>query len=114
MDAALLSRLGVVSLGILLLMGPASAADKPSPRESAARIDTAFQHAAGKPLGPIVDDEIFIRRVTLDLTGKVPEAEDIRRFQTDTSADKRSLLIEHLLASEAYAVNWGRYWRDVL
>jgi hypothetical protein len=38
----------------------------------------------------------------------------MRTWEADHSADKRVRLVERLLGSEAYAVNWGRYWRDVV
>jgi hypothetical protein len=55
-----------------------------------------------------------LRRVYLDLTGKVPAPEEMRRWNADRTPDKSSKLIARLLHSEAYAVNWGRYWRDVV
>ena len=63
---------------------------------------------------PLADDVTFLRRVRLDLTGKLPTAEEIKSFLADTDAHKRSKLVERLLAGEDYAVNWGRYWRDVV
>jgi hypothetical protein len=82
----------------------------PSPKVTAARVDAAFQ----RPLPAPVDDETFLRRVYLDLTGKVPSLDEIHRWSAETTADKRLQLIERLLHNEAYAVNWGRYWRDVV
>ena len=52
--------------------------------------------------------------MSLDLTGKVPEPETLRRFVADSAADKRAKLVDELLKSDAYAVNWGRYWRDTV
>ena len=57
----------------------------------------------------VVDDATFLRRVTIDLTGKLPDPEAIRRFTADTATDKRAKIVEALLASDAYAVNWARY-----
>lgn len=86
-----------------------------SERDIARRVDTALtQVSAGVPLPALADDETFLRRVSLDLTGKLPAPEEIRTFVADPTADKRARLIDRLLASEAHAVNWGRYWRDVL
>jgi hypothetical protein len=82
----------------------------PSPRESATRVDAAFQRSLPAP----VDDETFLRRVSLDLAGKLPSPEEMQRWNADRAADKRVRLIDRLLHSEAYAVNWGRYWRDAV
>lgn len=87
-----------------------SAAARPSPSQTSARIDAAFQ----RPLPAPVEDETFLRRVCLDLTGQVPRLDEMHRWNADTAADKRRRLVDRLLHSEAYAVNWGRYWRDVV
>lgn len=59
-------------------------------------------------------DEQFIRRVYLDLAGKLPEPADIKQFVSDKSASKRPELINRLLASEDFNKHWARYWRDVV
>lgn len=91
-------------------------AKKPAEREVARRLDALLVQAFDKdtPLPPLADDETFLRRVSLDLTGKLPKPDEVRAFVADGSADKRARKIDQLLAGEAYAVNWGRYWRDVL
>ncbi len=95
---------------LVLLVSPLLHAGAPSPKETAARVDAAFRRA----LPPCADDETFLRRVSLDLTGKLPEPEQIQRWTADRTSDKRARLIEKLLHSEAYAINWSRYWRDVV
>lgn len=79
-----------------------------------AGIDAALRRAAKGPLPPRTDDAAFLRRISLDLTGKLPKADELTQFVQDNDPDKRAKLIEHLLHGDAYAVNWGRYWRDVL
>jgi hypothetical protein len=87
-----------------------------TPREVAKQIDAALARARGPmtPLPPLADDVAFARRVMIDLTGQTPSATDVKLFLADTGANKRTKLVDRLLASEAYATNWGRYWRDVL
>ena len=77
-----------------------------------ALFDQLLSHDASPPA--LVKDEQFIRRVYLDLTGKLPGPDEVRQFEADTDTQKRAKLIDRLLGTEAYAVNWGRYWRDVL
>src|SRR5262249_42386917 len=87
----------------------------PSEQDVARRVDAALTRSLGNTPAPaLADDETFLRRVTLDLTGKLPSPEEVRAFVASNDADKRARAIDRLLASEAYAVNWGRYWRDVL
>ena len=117
MDAARSSGSRALLSGLLALLVTASAssadngtARRPPARETAARADAAFQ----RPLPALVDDETILRRVSIDLTGKVPSREEIHCWSAASAADKRRRLIDRLLHSEAYAINWGRYWRDVV
>lgn len=59
------------------------------------------------------DDE-FLRRVTLDLTGRLPTAEEAKAFLAETSPSKRTILIDQLLDSDEYASFWALKWGDVL
>ena len=63
---------------------------------------------------PLANDELFMRRVYLDLTGRLPMPADIKDFLKDKSPDKRAKLIDKLLDSEEYAEHWSRYWRNVI
>ncbi|HLJ92960.1 MAG TPA: DUF1549 domain-containing protein [Gemmataceae bacterium] len=91
-------------------------AQAPTEREVAQRLDHALLqgHDPAVPLPPPADDEAFLRRVSLDLVGKLPNADAIDAFVADADPEKRAKQIEHLLRSEAFAVNWSRYWRDTL
>ncbi|QDU07118.1 DUF1549 domain-containing protein [Gimesia aquarii] len=61
-----------------------------------------------------IDDETFVRRVYLDLTGNLPTPETIKTFISSRSSNKRSNLIDELLETEAYARKWARYWTSVI
>ncbi len=63
---------------------------------------------------PLAGDEEFLRRVTLDLTGRIPTPADIRAFVASTDADKRDKAIERLLASPAFVDKWTMYFGDLL
>jgi hypothetical protein len=62
---------------------------------------------------PRTTDEQFLRRVMLDLTGRLPLPADVTEFMADPDPSKRAKVIDKLLDSEEYAVHWSRYWRDV-
>jgi hypothetical protein len=110
------------AVALLLLLAPprGHAADRPPARpseaETAAKVDAALTRglAPDARLPAAADDETFLRRASLDLTGKPPDPDALRRFVADTAADKRAKVVEELLKSDAYAVNWGRYWRDAV
>ncbi len=59
-------------------------------------------------------DAVFIRRVYIDLTGALPEPEVVTEFLASTSPDKRSALIDRLLASEEFVDYATLKWCDVL
>lgn len=59
------------------------------------------------------NDFEFIRRVTLDLTGRIPTAERVLSFTADTAADKRGKLIDELLAKPEWVDKWTMYFGDL-
>jgi hypothetical protein len=63
---------------------------------------------------PVSSDAVFLRRVMIDLTGQLPTPDRVRAFLADTSADKRSRLIDQLLESPAHADWWAMKWTDRL
>src|SRR5262249_42512423 len=76
-------------------------------------VGAALEKAKIKP-APLTSDEQFIRRVTLDLTGKLPTPAAIKEFQDDKATDKRAKLIDKLLDSDDFARHWSLYFRDVI
>ncbi|MEO8034800.1 MAG: DUF1549 domain-containing protein [Acidobacteriota bacterium] len=59
-------------------------------------------------------DEEFLRRLTIDLTGEIPEVETVKAFVADGSPGKRDAAIERLLASEAFADRWAMWLGDLV
>ncbi len=59
-------------------------------------------------------DEVFVRRVYLDVIGTLPTADESRAFIKNTEPNKRSALIERLLAREEFADYWAMKWADIL
>src|SRR5436305_902601 len=62
---------------------------------------------------PKTNDWEFIRRVTLDLTGRIPTPDRVLRFVADTASDKRAKLIEELLASPQWIDKWTMFYGDL-
>ena len=61
------------------------------------------------------DDTQFARRVSLDLVGLLPEPESLRAFVSDPSPDKRTRLVDSLLARNTeYTEHWLTFWNDLL
>jgi len=92
-----------------------SANQKHTPNEVAAAIDRHLNHglaSAKRKAAPLSDDAEFLRRVYLDLTGRVPTAEQAVAFLDSKDAAKRTKLIDSLLASPQFGEQLGRTWRD--
>jgi hypothetical protein len=66
------------------------------------------------PASPAADDWMLLRRLTLDLTGRLPTADDARQFAQDESMDKRGSLIRRLLRSDSFADYWALKWANGL
>jgi hypothetical protein len=66
------------------------------------------------PISNVCDDNTFLRRVTLDLTGQLPTLAEIKQFGSNPSAGKRSEWIEYLLSSENYAEHFANKWMLIL
>jgi Protein of unknown function (DUF1553)/Protein of unknown function (DUF1549) len=124
-------RLGVGFLWLLIMSKTVLGADVPSSdrraldadRQSAdvrALVETIDRLVAAKwaeartqPAAP-ADDAEYLRRVYLDVNGKIPTASQAREFLDDTSPDKRAKLVERLLASPAYSGHMTNLWRALL
>ena len=55
---------------------------------------------------PLVDDATFLRRVTLDLSGRLPTMAAVRAFLAEPGPKKRQVVIDRLLASEEFSEYW--------
>ena len=55
-------------------------------------------HANGITPAPKTSDWEFVRRITLDLTGRIPTPDRVLAFVADTAPGKRAKLVEELLA----------------
>lgn len=62
------------------------------------------------------DEATFLRRVSLDLTGRLPSPESVRAFLADRkpSRVKRAAMIDELIASPEYVDHWTVKWGDLL
>ncbi len=58
------------------------------------------------PPSPQADDATLLRRVTLDLTGRLPTPKDVRRYLADRDPDKFSKLVDRLLESPKFTEYW--------
>lgn len=66
-----------------------------------------------QPSAP-ADDEQFLRRVSLDLIGLQPTADEVKAFLADTDAQKRTKAVDRLLERPEFVDHWSLKWGDLL
>lgn len=94
----------VVSIGIPDVAVPCVAGD-PTARINS-QIAAAWKAQEIQP-APQCSDQQFVRRVYLDLVGRVPSRQEIQTFLDDTRESKRQALVDQLLDSEDHAQHFS-------
>ncbi len=104
----------------LMCLLPAARAAEPAVQTkraiaAAKQVDTLLSEELNTAQsGAPANDEVFLRRVFLDLVGHNPTPEEITAFALDPSSDKRVEVVNRLLDDPRFGENWARYWRDVM
>ncbi len=97
----------------ILLLGALLAASqektRPVPHPLDAWFEAEWKRLDLKP-NPPAEDAPFLRRVTLDLTGVLPEPDEVRAFLKSSRKDKRAAKIEELIVSPKAAEYFGHLW----
>lgn len=112
---------GTVGLVCLLAVCSPAWAGETSPSDDvaalAAQIDRIIESAcAAKHVvpAPVAEDAEFLRRISLDVIGRIPRVADVHRFLEDPSPNKRRTVMEDLLRSPHYVTHFANVWRALL
>ncbi len=89
-----------IAAGLVLLLPPLSLGEE---RPLTVRIDEAVAKGNVAPVAGGAGDAEFVRRIHLDLTGRIPTAEEVRAYLQDGDAQKRARLVDRLLAGREFA-----------
>lgn len=78
--------------------------------------DLVFQNLKklGLPSSDLCDDATFLRRVTIDIAGRLPTTAERQAFLADTRADKYEALVDRLLDHQDYSSYFAGKWSAVL
>ncbi|MFO1043684.1 MAG: DUF1553 domain-containing protein [Planctomycetaceae bacterium] len=63
---------------------------------------------------PLVDDSVFLRRIYVDLIGRIPTDAEVREFATRPVKGRREELVEQLLKDERFSDRWTIFFADML
>jgi len=110
-------RPGLLCMVVVLLVEPGDRAiAEDSPRRVARptkhineRIAASWAASQLMPADPVTDLE-FLRRISLDLIGRIPTVQEIVDYEKDRLPDKRARLVERLLGGDGHAEFWSRLW----
>ena len=114
----------VICLGVLagiLTFGSSSAAVSPYVKNREVEVKSEVDKALAadwkqKSLLPVMEasDSLLIRRLSLDLTGRLPSVETAKSFVYSKDAGKYEKMVDKLLASPDYVAYCGMHWGDAL
>jgi hypothetical protein len=62
---------------------------------------------------PLASDWEFLRRVMLDLTGRIPSADEVEAFLADTNPSKRDLKVDSLIGTPEFIDKWTMFFGDL-
>ncbi|MGB3121801.1 MAG: DUF1549 and DUF1553 domain-containing protein [Verrucomicrobiales bacterium] len=105
---------GLVSVFSISIPLGAPVGELPAPSNFIDEFVFANLKVIGVPPSAVCDDATFLRRVSLDIAGRLPTLEEVKAFQAVTDPKKRELAIDSLLASPDYADYFANKWTALL
>ena len=106
-----MKRLGFVCFSLLMLAVESA--------QAAGRVDELIAEANQKaglklPMQPVVDDATFLRRIYVDLIGRIPTEAEVREFAATPAQGRREKLIDKLLKDGRFTDRWTIFFADML
>lgn len=109
MNAPLLTSALLVTLGLSSL----TAASLPESQKIDQLLAKDWEKAGLKP-NPPAGDDVLVRRLYIDIAGRIPTLEEVAAYAKSSDPQKRAKLVDTLLASDGYTSNMFNYWADIL
>jgi hypothetical protein len=116
-EALVLARFDTKTVGSEAIVLPAGLQYTPPSEKPVNYIDELVNAKLNKLRilpSDLCSDEVFLRRVSIDIAGLLPTEEEHEEFLSDTSPDKRAKLIDRLLERKEFAEVWAMKWAEVL
>ena len=116
---AIISLCSICSVGVFADQPKGLGANETNqPTESITKKIDELVEAKLEELGeeryPEIDDEVFVRRIYLDVIGRIPTLEETQTFLNSKTTKKRAELIDELLNSYGHVSREFNYWADIL
>jgi len=102
-----------ILLACLLTLASLQAAPLPESQKIDQLLSQDWAKAGLKP-NPPASDEVLVRRLYLDIAGRIPTLDEAQAYIRSQDPQKRAKLIDTLLASDGYTSHMFNYWADVL
>lgn len=116
-EAFVMARFATFTVGSQVIVIPEGAKSTPIDSGEANYIDQ-FVNAKLNKLrikpSDVCSDEVFLRRVSIDIVGKLPTVEQYEKFVNDPDPYKREKLVDELLASKEFVEMWVMKWAELL
>ncbi|HWL07241.1 MAG TPA: DUF1549 domain-containing protein, partial [Planctomicrobium sp.] len=116
-EAFVMARFDVFTVGSQFLALPKGLQYEAVPEQPANYIDELVQSKLKKiRLNPseLCSDEEFLRRVSIDLVGLLPSAEEYNVFMADSDPNKRTKKVDELLNRKEFTEMWVSKWSEWL
>ncbi len=116
-EAFVMARFDTFTVGTQFLVLPKGLEFTYPEEQEVNYIDTLVANKLRKirvaPSG-LCSDEVFLRRVSIDLVGLLPTPEETRAFLNDQDPEKRSKKIDELLSRKDFSELWVQKWAELL
>jgi hypothetical protein len=114
-DFGLMKRVFICCSGAVLgLLITSSAFSKPSQVDKLLAADNAKAKAGPTKAAQKIGDLEFLRKTSIDLIGRIPTYEEIQQYQKWPASQRRTKLIDRLMADPRFADRWTVYFADML
>lgn len=112
-------RLCLIAIPALALLAATAGAAPPAvdPTATARSIDKLLsQENAGTKAreAPVVADLVFLRRISIDLNGRIPTDAEIKKFLAWPAAERRVKAIDEFMGRDQFADRWAIFFSDLL
>ena len=116
-EAFMMARFNIFTVGVPMVVIPEDLKYQRPQLPANNYVDTHVHnklHKLRMTPSELCSDEVFVRRLYLDITGLLPTVEESAAFLADTSADKRSKLIDQLLERKEFTELWVMKFAELL